>query len=175
MKPIKSILIKVIAICLVFALSVPITVYATGDMLISPCASYYLDTYNTYICRVGTNGQIQIWFDVMGTGTMDEIGVLSIELYEVDSNGNETWLKTYQHEDYSSMLIEDDWVHCSYVSYQVPQIKPTKPMSAFGPGKTAAVIPVICGPLWCKPYTAEAFGHKILTCCPRNYTNIPNY
>lgn len=138
MKPIKSILIKVIAICLVFALSVPITVYATGDMLISPCASYYLDTYNTYICRVGTNGQIQIWFDVMGTGTMDEIGVLSIELYEVDSNGNETWLKTYQHEDYSSMLIEDDWVHCSYVSYQGSANKTYKAYVCIWAGKNGS-------------------------------------
>lgn len=138
MKPTKSILLKVVALCLVFVLSVPVTVYATEDTLISPYASYYLDSYNTYICRVGTNGQIQIWFDVMGTGTMDEIGVLSIELYEVNSNGSETWLKTYQHENYSSMLIEDDWVHCSYVSYQGSTSKSYKAYVCFWAGKNGS-------------------------------------
>lgn len=117
MKSQYSLFYKLVALCLIVVMCVPATAYAAENTTVVPRASYYLDTYNTYICRVGTNGQIQIWFDVMGTGTMDEIGVLSIELYEVSSNGSETWVKTFLHENYSSMLIEDDWFHSSYVSY----------------------------------------------------------
>lgn len=131
----KSSILKVVAFCLVLALTLPTTAYAAEDIAAAPRASYYLDSYNTYICRVGTGGQIQIWFDVMGTGTMDEIGVLSIELYEVSSDGTETWLKTFRHESNSSMLIEDDWYHCSYVSYQGSSSKTYKAYVCIWAGK----------------------------------------
>ena len=131
-------LTRILVLCLIISLIFPVSVSAATVETAQPYASRYLSTYNTYICRVGTNGEIQIWFDVMGTGTMDEIGVLSIELYEVDSNGNETWLKTYQHEDYSSMLIEDDWVHCSYVSYQGSTNKTYKAYVCIWAGKNGS-------------------------------------
>ncbi len=130
----KSFLLKVVAFCLVLALILPTTAYAVEDMA-TPRASYYLDSYNTYICRVGNSGQIQIWFDVMGIGIMDEIGVLSIELYEVSSNGTETWLKTFRHENNASMLIKDDWYHCSYVSYQGSTSKTYKAYVCIWAGK----------------------------------------
>ena len=108
---------KIVAICVIVALMVPMSVSAAQADPIMPLASYYLDSYNTYICDMG-NGRIEIWFDVMGTGDMDEIGVLSIKLYESSDNTNWTRVKTYLHEDYSSMLAEDEWYHCSCVSYQ---------------------------------------------------------
>ena len=131
-------LLKIVVLCLIFTMLFPVTTYAAEDTTANPRASYYLDAYNTYICRVGTNGQIQIWFDVMGTGIMDEIGVLSIELYEVNSNGRETWLKTYQHEDYSSMLIENDFCHSSYVSYQGSTNKTYKAYVCIWAGKNGS-------------------------------------
>lgn len=112
-----SVLIKVTALILVFLFVTPCIVSATTSEPIQPYASKYLTSYNTYICDLG-NGNIQVWFDVMGTGTMDEIGVLSIILYEVNSDGSLTRVKTFLHENYSSMLITDDYYHCSYVSYQ---------------------------------------------------------
>ena len=135
MKTANRLFIRLIAIFLIVALITPCTAMAATPDTTQPYASKYLTSYNTYICRVGSSGEIQIWFDVMGTGTMDEIGVLSIELYEVDSNGNETWLKTYQHEDYSSMLIEDDFCHSSYVSYQGSTNKTYKAYVCFWAGK----------------------------------------
>lgn len=118
MKSLKSITLKVVALCLVFVLLTPVAVYAAEDTSITPYASYYLDTYNTYIYRVGTNGEIHIWFDVMGTGDMDELGVLSIVLYESTDNSNWRYVDTFLHEDNESMLAYDDWYHASYVSYQ---------------------------------------------------------
>ena len=49
---------------------------------------------------------------------MDEIGVLSIKLYESTDNSTWTRVKTYSYENYSSMLAYDDYVHSSCVSYQ---------------------------------------------------------
>lgn len=68
------------------------------------------------ICTMGS-GKLQIWYTVVGDTDMDEIGVLNIRLYESSDNSNWTRVKTYSYVDYSSMLIEDDWAHSSYVSY----------------------------------------------------------
>lgn len=109
--------IRAMALALALLLLVPISANAaTNNTTVAPCASYYLDLYNTYICPMGS-GNLQIWFEVMGTGIMDEIGTLRIVLYESTDNVNWTWKKTFLHEDYSSMLIEDDFYHSSYVSY----------------------------------------------------------
>lgn len=108
---------KVIALCLIISLIFPVSVSAATVETAQPYASRYLSAYNTYICDMGS-GEIQIWYEVMGTGDMDEIGVLSIRLYESSDNQNWTRVKTYSHENYSSMLAYDDWSHISYVSYQ---------------------------------------------------------
>ena len=84
--------------------------------MVQPYASKYLTAYNTYICAVG-GGDIQIWFEVMGTGDMDELGTLRIMLYESTDNVNWTWKKTYSHESYDTMLIEDDYWHMDCVTY----------------------------------------------------------
>ena len=112
-----SVLIKLTALILVFSFIIPCVASATTSESVQPYASKYLTSYNTYICDLGS-GNFQIWFDVMGTGTMDEIGTLSIELYEVNSDGSLTWMKTFLHENYSSMLITDDYYRCSYVSFK---------------------------------------------------------
>lgn len=112
-----SLLMKATALCLVLVLALPMVAHAETVDTVMPCASYYLDAYNTYICAVGS-GNLQIWYEVMGTGDMDEIGVLSIRLYESSDNINWSWVKTFSHENYSSMLVDDDWYHSSYVSYK---------------------------------------------------------
>ena len=116
-KKTKSPLIRLIALILVFAFAAPLSVSAATTESVTPRASYYLDAYNTYICEMG-GGEIQIWYEVDGTGDMDEIGVLSIKLYESSDNINWTRVKTYSHENYPSMLAYNDWSHISYVSYQ---------------------------------------------------------
>lgn len=112
----RSTTIKIIALLLVLSLVSPTVVSAAGIDATQPRASYYLDSYNTYVCAMG-NGQLQIWYTVVGVTDMDEIGVLSIKLYESSDKVNWSRVKTYSHENYSSMLIEDDFVHSSYVSY----------------------------------------------------------
>lgn len=133
----KSRVLRALALCLILTFILPVAVFAAENETAMPCASYYLDAYNTYICDLGS-GKIQIWYEVAGTGYMDEIGVLSIELYEVNSNGSLTWVKTFQHEDYSSMLsYNDDYIY-SYVSYQGSSSKTYKAQVCIWAGKNGS-------------------------------------
>ncbi len=134
MKRTKSNLLKVIALCLALILVLPVSTSAVGNEAAMPRASYYLSAYNTYICYMG-GGKIEIWYEVLGTGYMDEIGVLSIELYEVNANGSLTWIKTFQFEDYPSMLSYDDDYIYSHVSYQGSSSKTYKAYVCIWAGK----------------------------------------
>ena len=111
----NPVLVRLIAVILILTM-IPVGASAATIETMQPYASNYLDSYNTYICAMGS-GKLQIWYTVVGDTDMDEIGVLSIQLYESSDQKNWTWKKTFLHENYSSMLIEDDFVHSSYVSY----------------------------------------------------------
>lgn len=126
-------IIQLVAFILILALITPLNVTAAENE-IRPYASNYLTAYNTYICDVG-NGRHEIWFEVMGTGDMDEIGTLSIMLYEVNSDGSLKWVKTFLHEDYNNMLSYNDWYHYSYVTYQGSSSKTYKAYVCIWAGK----------------------------------------
>jgi len=108
--------VRLLAVVLIFALVFPVYANAASVEGAQTRASDYLDAYNTYVCAMGS-GKLQIWYTVMGVTDMDEIGVLSIKLYESTNKTNWTRVKTFSHENYSTMLAEDDWIHSSYVSY----------------------------------------------------------
>lgn len=132
---IKSTLFKFVALVLVLSLVFPFPVAASDE--IRPYASNYLTAYNTYICDVG-GGEIQIWYEVVGKSIMDEIGVLSIILYEVNSSGSLTRVKTFSYENYSSMLIYDNDYIYSHVSYQGSSNKTYKAYVCIWAGKNGS-------------------------------------
>ena len=114
----KKRLIIAVVICFLFSFAIPMSVSATtNEEHIAPRASYYLDAYSAYV-YVTPSGEVQVWFDVMGTGDMDEIGALSILLYESTDGVNWTWAKTWRYEATDGMLFYDDWYVSSYVSCQ---------------------------------------------------------
>jgi len=108
--------VRIIALVLVFALCAPMNAKAAAPETIMPMASDYLVTYDAYICAMG-DGKLNIYFEVLGTGTWADIGVLSIYLYESTDNADFYWIKTFQHMDYEQMLASNDWYHASYVEY----------------------------------------------------------
>lgn len=110
-------LVKVIALILIFSLIAPCTVSATTAENITPYASKYLSVYSAYV-YVAINGEVQVWFDVMATGDMEEIGALSILLYESSNNTSWTPVESFLHESTSDMLFEDDDYISSHVSWQ---------------------------------------------------------
>lgn len=113
----SSFIIKLVALVLALSLIVPFSVSATTNEEAAPFASRYLSLYSAYV-YVSSSGQVQVWFDVMGTGNMDEIGALRIVLYESSDGTNWSDVKTFRHESTGNMLFYDDDYVSSHVSYQ---------------------------------------------------------
>lgn len=118
---------------LVVTLSIPVHASESVSPAM-PLASSYINSYNSYICDMG-GGEFQIWFEVLSIGTMDELGTLSIRLYEVNNDGSLTWVKTFLHEDNSSMLRYNYHFHSSYVSFQGSSSKTYKAYVCIWAGK----------------------------------------
>lgn len=112
-----SAMIRVVAVVLVMALTLPVGAGATAVETVQPRASAYLDSYNAYIYAAGS-GKIQVWFNVKGTDYMDEIGALRIAIYESTDNSTWVWQKTFTHESTSGMLGYNDYYHSGHVDYQ---------------------------------------------------------
>lgn len=99
---------------LILLVSIPVNATATTA---TPRASYYLDSYNTYIYPAAF-GKIQVWFSITGVTYMDDIGVLTIQIYESTDNENWTWVETYKQASNSNMLGHNDYYHSGHVEYQ---------------------------------------------------------
>ena len=107
----KHVLFKVVAFILIVACVFPISA-----MAVEPRASDYLSIYSAYVYNAAW-GKVQVWVEVDGTGYMDEIGALEIQLYESKDNENWTWVKTFDYTDYSDMLGYDDFTHTGHIEY----------------------------------------------------------
>lgn len=112
----KSYLMKAVAMILVLALLAPVSANAAMPKTVMPLASYYLAGYTAYICAMG-GGDLEIWFEVTGTGTQEYLGVVAIYLYESTDNVNWSWVKTYLNNEYDSMLATNDYHHMDHVDY----------------------------------------------------------
>lgn len=112
-----TIWLKFVACILAMALMVPVSVSAAAPETVMPRASDYLMGYTAYVCAMG-NGELEIWFEVTGTGTQEYLGVLSIYLYESTDNVNWYWVKTYRNNEYEQMLLTNAWQNIDYVPYE---------------------------------------------------------
>lgn len=104
--------VRIIIFVLVVALVAPIGVSAA----VQPRASDYLSVYSAYVYLPGT-GEVRVYFNAQGTRVMDELGALSIKIYESTDGTNWTWMKTFKHNTTSGMLSYNDDYHSGYVSY----------------------------------------------------------
>lgn len=95
----------------------PSNVEAAAVEPIQPNASSYLSSYNAYVYLAG-GGLVQVYFNVEGTGMMDELGALTIELYESTDKSNWTWVETFKHTLNEGMLAYNDFFYASHVDYQ---------------------------------------------------------
>lgn len=111
-----SLLFRIIAAVLVVILLTPATTFASSDT-VSPKASYYLDSYNAYIYNAAF-GKIRVYFDVTGVNYMDDIGALTVKIYESTDNSTWTWVKTYTNGDTPNLLGSNKIYYSSYVEYQ---------------------------------------------------------
>lgn len=116
LKKSTSVFVCLIALLLVLSLSVPAYANAAEAELVQPRASAYLETYGAYVYLPG-NGQVQVYFDVTGTDYMDELGALSIAIYESTDGANWTWKDTFKHDLTPGMLSYNDDFHTGHVTY----------------------------------------------------------
>ena len=107
----KHLFLRIVATVLILACVFPVTAMAA-----QPRASDYLSSYSGYVYPAAW-GKIQVWFEVLGTNDMDEIGSLEIRLYESKDNENWSWVKTFDYTDNAGMLAYDDWSHSGHVEY----------------------------------------------------------
>ena len=75
-------------------------------------ASNYIFSYGASMVADG-NGKVSVWFDITGTGTMDEIGSTTIIVYE-----NGVAVKTFSYSTTPSMMTYNKHIHGSSVTYQ---------------------------------------------------------
>lgn len=117
----KRFLGKILSIALIGSLLLtanPIAMAAVppDDGIAQPQASSYLSSYSSYVAAVG-DGKIQVWFDVVGVGSMSRIGATRVILYESKDNKSWTSVKTFRYADYSSMTATNKTAHVGHVSY----------------------------------------------------------
>lgn len=110
-------LVKFLAIILAISLLVPVGSQAAAPETVVPRASDYLAAYTAYICAMGS-GDLEIWFEITGTRTWADIGVLTIYLYESTDNSNFYWVKTFQFTEYENMLWHDSFFCMDHVDYE---------------------------------------------------------
>ena len=110
-------LVKIIAITLVISLCAPIGAQAAMPETVQPLASAYLTDYRAYICAMG-GGDLEIWWEVTGTGYWADIGVLLVSVYESTDNSNFYWVESFSFTDYSNMLWHDDYICIDHVDYE---------------------------------------------------------
>lgn len=106
MKRIVSIIMSVV---LFFA--IPVFAEESGTYSSIFFGSYDSAIYNT------SGRNLEIWFDVVGNGSMDEIGVTCIELERSSNNSDWTVVKTFLPEDYPQMICENTAMNYDCVSY----------------------------------------------------------
>lgn len=116
MTKIKSKLhLRFVIALLIIAFLTPCNVNAVSNP--TPRASDYLNSYNTYLYRESW-GKIQVWFTVTGVNYMDDIGALTVQIYESTDGTTWTWVDTVRHTTQSNMLGHNAVYHSGHVDYQ---------------------------------------------------------
>lgn len=106
----RKIHLRFIALIIAFTLLLPTVAFASMD------ASAYIAATSAWIERDGNT--VEVDFFIVGTDTMDQIGVKYIYLYEEIDHG---WrlVKTFAYTNplYTNMMDSNTYLHASYVTY----------------------------------------------------------
>ena len=106
-------LIRILCIIMTVGLLFAIPAYADAT---STYSSIFFHSYDS--AMYNTSGStIEIWFDVVSNGTMEELGVSSIELQCCPNGNNWTTVKTFLPEDYTQMVCKNTFAVYDCVTY----------------------------------------------------------
>lgn len=113
----KKVLFLLLALALTICFTISLSSSVTASSNTTSRASAYLTSYNSYIYNASL-GKIQVYFDVTGVNYMDEIGALTVRIYESTDNENWSWVHTTQYTSQSSMLGYNKIYHSDHVDYK---------------------------------------------------------
>lgn len=102
--------------CLILAMALVLAFPAFAAETVEPRGSKYFISSSVYLYNFsGTS--FDAWFDVTGTGTMDEIGVNFIKIQRSSDGSNWTTVRTYTKESYPHLIDDNTAFHAACVSY----------------------------------------------------------
>ncbi len=104
---------KLICILLLISILLAVPVSASENSL---RASEFFVSTCTYLYEVDEN-KFGVWFEVMATYTMDELGVSYIEMQRSTDQVNWRPVKYYYPSSWSQMIREDTAFHANGVTY----------------------------------------------------------
>lgn len=102
-------------ICLIMVIIMPLVTVAHAEE-VSPYSSLFFIRYSTWM-GINYNKSIVVYFDVVGKGIMDEVGVYSVEIQESEDNKNWTVIDTLTAEMYPYFICEDTGSHYDNVVF----------------------------------------------------------
>lgn len=105
--------IKLMCFVLVFIMCLAIP---AGAEEIAPYASNYFGSYNAYLSGE-TSTSFEVWFTVTALRRMDKLGVDYINIQRSSDGSNWTTVKTYDSDDYPSLMATDTSFHSGHVNY----------------------------------------------------------
>ena len=104
-------LLRTISLILVLVLALSPAAYAAEQ------GSKYFVCYDAWIEFSYITPRLELWFDVLGTDTMDEIGVYSIDIMESTDGVNFTTIDTFYPASFSNMMDYNTISHMDYVTF----------------------------------------------------------
>lgn len=102
--------------CLVLVMAMILAIPAMAAETTDPRGSAYFGRSSVYLCNVSGNS-FEAWFEVTGTGTMDQIGVNFIKIQRSSDGTNWTTVRTYAKESYTNLVTNNAFYHAAGVSY----------------------------------------------------------
>lgn len=102
--------------CLLLAMAMILAIPAMAAETIDSRGSQYFMRSSVYLCNVSGNS-FEAWFEVTGTGTMDQIGVNFIKIQRSSDGTNWTTVRTYTKESYTNLVTNNAFYHAAGVSY----------------------------------------------------------
>lgn len=112
---------RFVCFLLVMSLLLVTPVSATEETVLTPSSartsSYFL-SYSVYLHRT-SDTTFEVWFDVVGTYIMQEIGATVIKVQRSADGENWTTMLTYRVANHPGMICENTVGHSYGVSYNV--------------------------------------------------------
>ena len=108
---------KLMCLVLVFAMCL---VIPAGAEELTPYASNYFGYYDAYL-GAESSTSFEVWFSVTALREMDKLGVDYVDILRSSDGSNWTVVKTYDSDDYPSLMATNTATHSGHVTYSNKQ------------------------------------------------------